>query len=1135
MKKIKKILIALMVLAVLVSSVAVVVAMAEPEYTGTLEEAQAKLDAIYARDAETTIRLRKLEIQKVYLYINTYPIDPATEGYAEFMNELSVESLYIANLYYAELLSKTSIPDKQAALENVYTYLTAYPIADGTLTDTEGHLDYADLVKGANQTNYDILKALYKNVNDPYEEGEYKSAAAAMIKLLDHAKKSPMDSSFADAAEFEKSYNELTINIAKGFVSIVDAAREAMNNAEAGSTAEKEAYKTVMSEQLTPLRDHMEKCPPDLEKYPELVEEYEKITPSLNLFELDQIVFLFEDYEAFDPEGKAHPELAEAAALGKVSRALSASSIPAETEGYAELVAKITAEEERLAAVKEARRQALADAAKLYEYGLTDKLSEKTFSNDSETMGNPNSDPGEYSERVITSGEGVSGYEAYWRYVVLGNAQSPTSYASLTQPNITNGFVVSFDFMAEGTNGTHYDTAKFPNEWTNANGTRLVNYGKSIFEIAYDAKTDSMKIYNVAKTGVGEGGVVPLSSVAEIAAEGQWFNVMLIYDPSTHICKLYVDYEYMFDCYMEGWVEGATRTIIRVTHASAWQNSCYDNVIFYEGTAYRDIHKFDNMTSAEKFEYYVNYFLNDRNDAKSRNTAYVNSKLLVDEIKAMIEETPDENLRLLVEKYDTFDYQGELVEEVRGDNMNKIEELVENLLVIEMDSANIAKINDAIATIDSFVLENNEFINKADQRYSDANQKINAVKENLVKLENVITFSRSLVQFSRATSLASMNKRYAVASEIYKLARYDRAENVAFVSADSALLSIETLINGDLVRGDEGYVSAFEYYNSIPEIIDAQLKRENSKRVVACIDLILALDGYEDTEAFWELNYEAIDFYMSIVRDIVSVNNYDETVEGIDEALLKFELIDEYFYRLLQEDHEKTIVGALDRFATLEDYIAKVGICTYLRQYFEKNTDIDLTSEVIIESLYRLERYEEELDLQRESYADKLEENTRYFIDKVALMSTALTYAELKPIYDEIIDKYFYSMNVDTDEVKAAIEIFYGYEEKLTAIENDTALFIDAAATISLAEMRGIESVYEVLVKCVVYYENVDATYSAAAAEALATYEAAVANYNATARGINAEINTTLGIVAALRANSVPVAILAVVNSMINN
>ena len=126
-------------------------------------------------------------------------------------------------------------------------------------------------------------------------------------------------------------------------------------------------------------------------------------------------------------------------------------------------------------------------------------------------------------------------------------------------------------------------------------------------------------------------------------------------------------------------------------------------------------------------------------------------------------------------------------------------------------------------------------------------------------------------------------------------------------------------------------------------------------------------------------------------------------------------------------------------------------------------------------------------------------------------------------------------MNVDTDEVKAAIEIFYGYEEKLTAIENDTALFIDAAATISLAEMRGIESVYEVLVKCVVYYENVDATYSAAAAEALAAYEAAVANYNATATGINAEINTTLGIVAALRANSVPVAILAVVNSMINN
>jgi hypothetical protein len=442
---------------------------------------------------------------------------------------------------------------------------------------------------------------------------DYKSAAAAAIKLFAHLGTRPMDSSFADKEEFEKSCNELTINIAKGFVSIVDTAREAMNNAEAGSTAEKEAYKTVMSEQLTPLRDHMAKCPPNLEKYPELAEEYNKITPSLNLFELDQIVFLFEDYEAFDSEGKAHPALAEAAALGKVSRALSASSVPEDTEGYAELVAKIKAEEERLASVKEAKKNALGDAAKLYEYELTNNLYQKTFSKDSETMGNPNADAGEYSERVITSGEGPSGYEGYWRYVVLGNPQTPTSYASLTQTNITNGFVMSFDFMAEGTNGTHYKKATFTNEWTNAATTRLVNYGKSIFEIGYDSATDSIKIYNIAKTGVGSGAdaVVPVSSVAEIAAEGQWFNVMLIYDYSTHICKLYVDYEYMFDCYMEGWVEGATRTIIRCSHQSAWQNSCYDNVTFYEGTAYRDIHKFDNMTNTEKFTYYVNYFLND--------------------------------------------------------------------------------------------------------------------------------------------------------------------------------------------------------------------------------------------------------------------------------------------------------------------------------------------------------------------------------------------------------------------------------------------------------------------------------------------------------------------------------------------
>ncbi len=1142
MKRAKKILIALIVLAVLVSSVAVIVATAEPEYTGTLKEAQERLDAIYARDAETTNRYRKDKIQEVYLYIANYPIDPDTKGYEEFMDKLSVESLFIANLYYAELLNETEIDKKKIALEEVYTYLAAYPIQEGTLTDTDGHLDYANLVSGVNQTNYDILKAFYNSANALYTRGDYKSAATDITKLFAHASVHPVDSSIAGAADFERSYNELIVNIAEGFVTIIGNARNAMDNAAQGSTAEREAYKTVMAAQLPPLRDHMDNCPPNLEKFPELAERYNAITPSLNRFELDQIVFLFEDYKAFDSKGKAHPILAEAAALAKVSRALNSSSIPSETEGYAELVTKISEEEKRLSEVKEDKKNALDEAAKLYEYELTNNISQITFSKDSEAMGNSNADADEYSERVITSGGGVSGYEGYWRYVTGANPASDYSFATLVQPNITNGFVMSFDFMVEGRNGEPYKTARFSNEWTDATGKRLVNYGGSIFEIGYDSETESIRIYNVAKTGVGPEGVVPVSSVSEIAAEGQWFNVMLVYDYSTHICKLYVDYEYMFDCYMEGWVEGATGTAIRCYHYSPWQYTCYDNLTFYEGTAYRDLNKFDTMTSAEKFKYYVNYFtiIDDttgepKYEVKSRFTAYNKAKLLVDDIKAMMEETPDENIRLLLEKYDTFDYYGEIVEKVREDNMDKIEALVENLLAIEKDSANIPDIKDAIADIDSFILENNEFINKADQRYSNANQKINAVKEDLVKLQNVITFSRALVQFSRATSLASMNKRYAVANEVYKLARYDRAENVAIVSEDSALSSIETLINGDLVRGDEGYVSAFDYYNSIPEIIDAQAKRENSKRVIACVEFILAIDGYEDTETFWEENYDEIGFYMSIIRNIVSVNNYDATVDGVAEAIVQFELIEEYFYRVLQEKHQQIIVSELDRFATLDEYIAKVGICTYLREYFEKNTDIDLASEKIIESLYRLERYEAELELQRESYADKLEENTRYFIDKVAIMSAARTYAELKPIYDEIIEKYFYSMNVDSDEVKAAIEKFYEYEERLVAIENDTVLFINAAETISFAEKGGIEFVYEVLVKCVVYYENADATYSAAAAEALETYETAVENYNATASGINAEIETAFGIVAALRTKSVPVAILTVINSLIKN
>jgi hypothetical protein len=384
------------------------------------------------------------------------------------------------------------------------------------------------------------------------------------------------------------------------------------------------------------------------------------------------------------------------------------------------------------------------------------------------------------------------------------------------------------------------------------------------------------------------------------------------------------------------------------------------------------------MSDNDKFVHYVNYFLDSGKLPKGRNAAYSYARMLLDDIKSQYESTAEEEmtdeqkkLRDLVVAMEGFDYQKEVAAYVREENIGLLKGFVDKVLAIDITSANVAKINSAISALDAFVAANSDFIDKADERYIDANQQIAVVKDGMVKCQNAVVFARALTQFSRATTVASMTKRAAVADEIFALARYDRAANAEFVSADPAILAFETLLNGkDMSADDEAYVTAFEYYKSIPATIAAQVKVENSRRVIDVIAIVLAMDGYEDTEAFWLANYEELDFYISIVRDIVSVDKYSHDYPGIDEAVAKYELIDEFFYKVLQDEHIAIISAQLDRFPESDSYIEKVGICTYLDRYFAENHDINLELEEIKSFVYRLDQYKKELEVQIEDYFD---------------------------------------------------------------------------------------------------------------------------------------------------------------------
>ena len=1154
MKNLRKLLVALAILAVLVSSLTVIVVTAEDamEYTGDLARAQALLDEVPGMDrTDSTTDLRKEAIKKVYIYLNTYPVDPETEGYTEFADAFYKLSLQIANKYYGKLKEAANDTAKTKQLGIVLAYLDAYYIPEDT-ADPDGagteYLSYRDLVNAIETFNYEMVLAKYQTAYNHYSANtpNLNSAMTSLKSVYTHVAKYPISENVAAGAALYEDYNLLSLLISEKVIADFDSYKEAMQG---GSQDDKDEYKNYVGSNLSILRDHIVACPIDFEAFPELTERYAAIAPAISVAELDQIVFLFEDFENFVPGSTStmpYPELAEAAALAKVSKALSDSTIPESTEGYAELVEKIKAAEVRLAAVKENRRLQLASQAKLYEYELTDNMSYKTFSSDADKLGNPNADRDEYSELVKTYDNGLSsGYEGYWRYVVLGepnkhntfdvSGYANTSYASFTYSNITNGFVFSFDYMLEGTNGTHYDKVTFSNEWQDSKGNRLVGYEGNEFSIYYDSATDSICV----TTG---NGVSPAVTVKNVAAEGQWFNVMYTYDPITHYGKLYIDYEYMFDFYYNASVDTATRMVMRVSHTTAWQNTCYDNISYYEGTAYRDVNLFNGMSENQLFEYYVNYFMNEDYEFKSRNDAYKKADLTVDGIKAQYESLPEsemtdelKNLRDLVTVFEAFDYNNVIATEVKKENLAEILSQVAALEAIPAYSTNVEKINKAIANLDQFIADNNDFIDKANAEYNNALMRVSVVKLSLTKCENVVAFAKALTQFNRATSLASMKRRAATLDEIYKLARYDKAENVAAVKDDPVLATFEQLINGkELSPSDSRYVDAFEYYNLIPAFMAEQTKIENSNRIIKVIDLLFESEGYEHTEEFWLANYENVEFYVSIVRDIVSVNNYDPTYVGVDEAIAKYEEIDAVFYDLLQEDHIAIIGAQLDRFAASTSYIEKIGICTYLDRYFASNADIDRTRAEIKDFEYRLERYKAELETYMDDYKELLDRNTQYFIDTIQKMSLLTTYQELKPLYDEALS-YYYAMNAISDEAKAAVAIFDEYDERLTAIQINSELFVQASQDLDLISYLGVEAEFALLSECALYYDYIDVTYSESIASKLALYEDLVNSYNLAVDSANEVVETSSLIGAALRSGEIPLAVLAVINQLYKN
>ena len=1063
MKNLKKILIALAVVALLVSSVAIIVGATDVDYTGTVSELQDKFDAVNP-NASTANQSNKLA--DVYAYMASSPVDPEAEGFAALNKQIQDTSVKIGNALYESIAKASTAEAKLKALNLLYGHLEMCP-PDATVSP-----DATTLIANADAANVAIVTEYYNSV---MASEDAKANRNAILAVLEQIAAHPVDAELTE--KIDEATDATLVQLYDAYMAMPKTHVDADQDGVCDNSACKKTFEAI-----------------DKAASVEYIARYNEIGLCYH--------FIY--------------------VTGKVS----------ENTDAVNNIKKAKADMEAEVAAKQA---ALDAQANFDDYDLTGYHVFKDYE-----PGSPDANQTLFQGYNQTA-QGYTTHETdiygnRYQAMVYGSDGTHNYIAPNHGTKFTNGLVIEFDVKVN-------ETFQFFQYQAHHSSVGLYN----IFRFYCANRDGNIQLKNepsrTAVTGVKqvtiENAIVP-----EV-----WARVTVTYDNETRLGKLYLNYEHVFDLeYSPEWQYNMTRIGTNFTN----QHVAFDNFSMFEGSEYRIYDKFDVMDEDEQFCYFVDYMLNPENPSLSRNSAYNKAKNLYYNM-SMYPETAE-----WVEKFDNCDYEADIKLPAMAENIGILRGLVDELLAIGVTSATIADINKAITGIDDFIKTNSELINKGDTSeggYQDQMLKVNVVRENLVRIENITAFVNALTKFDRAVGYDALLKHALTARSIYEAAEYDIAENVEFVMNDPVVATFEALINGEeILPEDENYVTLFEYYETIDFTILERQLYENSKRIVSCIDIVTSLEGYENTVEFWEANADKISGYTDIVRAILVDGSYAPDYEGLDEAIETFQTLNVYFYEYIQKQHIETLRAALDKYATTESYIDKMGICDDIAVYLATNDLADVNQDVLSADVYavvadeidtlrqlRIEYnvYVDEIAAQAEDYEAILEQNTQYFIGTVQQMSTCIYYADIKPLYDKATT-YYYGINVDDAAALAAAEVYAMYRELIAYYEATAEIFIgyvtslNAANDPTLTVLEKEDAIFVALTNSMAYASLVDEGV-AGVAEAMATYEAALTDYNAETEIVNSEISGTTQITCATRTGYISTTVLAIISKLFEN
>ncbi len=621
-------------------------------------------------------------------------------------------------------------------------------------------------------------------------------------------------------------------------------------------------------------------------------------------------------------------------------------------------------------------------------------------------------------------------------------------------------------------------------------------------------------------------------------ASGQWMHIAIVLRSAiSPEGKQYTETELLVDHVSLGTkklvtseYEGEKREDTCDFKEFRWEHNentayCIDNLKIYSGTTYRDPDRFTNKSDDELFGFYVDYTLNTQNSVFNRISAYYSASSLYGR-------ATDEQYKRTFSKIDI----ATLIDEAQQHFESELTPIAAPLNN-PVTSSNYTTMQKTIDAVKEYINTNQQYLDQAQSWFVDINKAVVAAEAEIAWLSNLDKFVNAVPLFQRAPTLSALKKHAQAVNEYYELCMLDDPAYLTKANGDSLVQDLLTSLTANdsalaaIVGNDIGKYCT-EY---MPQRMEAQEYEENARKLVQCVDAIELLvpdktsaNYYDRIVKAAEENVDYVNKYMIVMREIINSDRYDEEYPEIDETLAIYKLLDAKFYEIVQTAHYEHIEERIARYKATNSYIERAGICTYIENYITEN-NVDVLSQRGALIAYSVAVYKEELVLYKSEYEAILAENTATFISLVEKMKAYTEYGDLKPLYQDAVENYYYNMNVDSDAAKAAIATFAEIEEKINSWELASNLFVDHAK--DLASARRSNQIYKALVNCTAQLDAISIDCEGVE-DALKVYNEKLAAYTERTDAVNNEISASIDIVCSARTNVVAVTVLAIIKKI---